>query len=36
MSTYERPTLMAAGSFKMTGLGNERGPEKTLVIRFSF
>ena len=33
--TYERPTLTAAGSFKKTGLGLSRGPEKLLVLRFS-
>lgn len=36
MLTYERPTLMAAGSFRTTGLGTDRGPEKLLVARFSF
>ena len=33
--TYERPTLTAVGSFKKTGLGLRRGPEKILVLRFS-
>lgn len=35
MRTYERPTLTAAGSFRKTGLGTNRGPEKLLVFRFS-
>jgi hypothetical protein len=34
--TYERPTLTAAGSFRITGLGLRRGPEKVLPLRFSF
>ena len=34
--TYERPTLMAAGSFfKKTGLGTNRGPERVVRLRFS-
>lgn len=33
--TYERPTLTALGSFKKTGLGISRGPERLLVLRFS-
>lgn len=33
--TYERPTLTALGSFKKTGLGLNRGPERLLVLRFS-
>ncbi len=33
--TYERPTLTAVGSFKKTGLGLVRGPERVLVLRFS-
>lgn len=35
MRTYERPTLTAAGSFRKTGLGVVRGPEKVLPARFS-
>lgn len=35
MQTYERPTLMAVGSFKQTGLGVRRGPERVLPLRFS-
>lgn len=33
--TYERPTLTSVGSFRKTGLGSNRGPEQTLVLRFS-
>lgn len=33
--TYERPTLTAVGSFKKTGLGTNRGPERVLPLRFS-
>jgi hypothetical protein len=37
MQTYERPTLTAVGSFKQTGLGVTRGPEKVIpFLRFSF
>ncbi|MET9376920.1 keywimysin-related RiPP [Streptomyces sp. NPDC003035] len=36
MRVYERPTLTAVGSFRKTGLGTTRGPEKLLVLRFSF
>ncbi len=32
---YERPALTAAGPFTKTGLGTNRGPEQTLVLRFS-
>ncbi|MEV3992329.1 keywimysin-related RiPP [Streptomyces sp. NPDC049837] len=35
MRAYERPTLTAAGSFRRTGLGTDRGPEKKLITRFS-
>lgn len=35
MRVYERPTLTAAGSFRRTGLGTTRGPEKHLVLKFS-
>ncbi len=35
MRTYERPTLTAAGSFKTTGLGTARGPERVIPLRFS-
>lgn len=35
MRTYERPTLTAVGSFRKTGLGVARGPEKVLPFRFS-
>ncbi len=33
--TYERPTLTAVGSFKKTGLGTVRGPERVVGLRFS-
>ncbi|MFF1512149.1 keywimysin-related RiPP [Streptomyces sp. NPDC058326] len=36
MRAYERPTLTMVGSFRKTGLGTDRGPEKLLVLRFSF
>lgn len=35
MRIYERPTLTLVGSFRMTGLGVSRGPEKVLPLRFS-
>lgn len=35
MRAYERPTLTAIASFKQTGLGTARGPEKLLILRFS-
>ncbi|WP_407924277.1 keywimysin-related RiPP [Actinomadura macrotermitis] len=35
MRVYERPTLTAAGSFRRTGLGTNRGPERLLALRFS-
>lgn len=35
MHIYERPTLTLAGSFRMTGLGTNRGPERILPLRFS-
>lgn len=35
MRTYERPTLTAVGSFKKTGLGTNRGPERILPLRFA-
>ena len=35
MRTYERPTLTAVGTFKLTGLGVSRGPERPLPLRFS-
>ena len=35
MRTYERPTLTAAGSFRKTGLGTNRGPERVVFLRFS-
>lgn len=35
MRVYERPTLTAAGSFRRTGLGTDRGPEKRIILRFS-
>jgi hypothetical protein len=34
-STYERPTLVLVGSFKVTGLGVVRGPERVIPLRFS-
>ncbi len=33
--TYERPTLTSVGSFKKTGLGTNRGPERVVGLRFS-
>ncbi len=33
--TYERPTLISVGSFKKTGLGVVRGPERVVGVRFS-
>ena len=36
MRTYERPTLTKVGSFRKTGLGLFRGPERILFLRFSF
>ncbi len=37
MRTYERPTLALTCSFRKTGLGLTRGPEKVLpFLRFSF
>ncbi|WP_425265121.1 keywimysin-related RiPP [Streptomyces regalis] len=35
MRTYERPTLTPVGSFRVTGLGTHRGPERVLPARFS-
>ncbi|MGP3980303.1 keywimysin-related RiPP [Streptomyces sp. KR80] len=35
MRAYERPTLTAAGSFRKTGLGTNRGPERVVRLRFS-
>lgn len=35
MRVYERPTLTAAGSFRKTGLGTNRGPERLIPLRFS-
>jgi hypothetical protein len=35
MRTYERPTLTVAGSFRKTGLGTNRGPERVIPFRFS-
>jgi hypothetical protein len=35
MQTYERPTLIAVGGFKQTGLGTRRGPEQVVPLRFS-
>lgn len=35
MRTYERPTLSLACSFRKTGLGVVRGPEKLIILRFS-
>lgn len=35
MRTYERPTLTVAGSFRKTGLGTNRGPERVIGLRFS-
>ena len=34
MRTYERPTLMPAGSFKMTGIGGT-GPKDALTKKQS-
>jgi hypothetical protein len=34
-STYERPTLVLVGSFRVTGLGVVRGPERVIPLRFS-
>jgi len=35
MRTYERPTLTPTGTFKLTGLGTNRGPERVVILRFS-
>jgi len=35
MRTYERPTLTLACSFRKTGLGTNRGPERVVPLRFS-
>jgi hypothetical protein len=31
MRTYERPTLMAVGCFKQTGVGTRSGPEVAVL-----
>lgn len=35
MRTYERPTLTLVCSFRKTGLGVVRGPERVIPARFS-
>ncbi|MFD8520709.1 keywimysin-related RiPP [Streptomyces capillispiralis] len=35
MLAYERPTLTPVGSFRITGLGLFRGPERLIRLRFS-
>jgi hypothetical protein len=35
MRAYERPTLTAVGTFRATGLGTNRGPERIIRLRFS-